>query len=301
MSRSLLLVACLALLTKSAFGYDLPAECDIDDIDNAKLSCAFYYELRNAFQGDSWSACKSIDYSKRICNQCPGNKNWITCSSGLITSFAITSEQNFVLDTDYDLTNLNAVMTAMAAGGFETFTLQNQASAGMTECFDACSDVTCDFSSSDCSDSCTTNGVCPTSAPTDAVATPAPTDAAATPAPTDAAATPAPTDAAATPAPTELATPAPTAADETPAPTDEVVTTTPAPTAAPTAGPTTAPTDGPTAAPTDLDVDDREEEDPCSNSTLANCTMAPTPSPSGAGMLEVGVLSFVLALSKAFW
>eukprot|EP00512_Aurantiochytrium_limacinum_P001518 CAMPEP_0171491634 /NCGR_PEP_ID=MMETSP0958-20121227/3964_1 /TAXON_ID=87120 /ORGANISM="Aurantiochytrium limacinum, Strain ATCCMYA-1381" /LENGTH=371 /DNA_ID=CAMNT_0012025065 /DNA_START=59 /DNA_END=1174 /DNA_ORIENTATION=+ len=197
-------------------------------------SCEIWSALQDNFGGASWTACGTSATNSRYINpcgskKCPFTSGFVTCDGNVITSFNFNSENNLVAEADIS-SFVSMLETYRDSYNFQTLTLQNQASLALDECLAPCADgITCDFTGSECTGSCTTDGICVTDAPT-----PSPTVA-----PT------APT----TPAPTQAPTPVPTtAAPTTPIPTS--APTTPAPTPSPTAQPTKKPTSQPTQKPT---------------------------------------------------
>eukprot|EP00512_Aurantiochytrium_limacinum_P002637 CAMPEP_0171497008 /NCGR_PEP_ID=MMETSP0958-20121227/7024_1 /TAXON_ID=87120 /ORGANISM="Aurantiochytrium limacinum, Strain ATCCMYA-1381" /LENGTH=282 /DNA_ID=CAMNT_0012031185 /DNA_START=59 /DNA_END=907 /DNA_ORIENTATION=+ len=251
-------------------------------------SCEIWSALQDNFGGASWTACGTSATNSRYINpcgskKCPFTSGFVTCDGNVITSFNFNSENNLVAEADIS-SFVSMLETYRDSYNFQTLTLQNQASLALDECLAPCADgVTCDFTGSECTGSCTTDGICVTDAPTSGT-TSSPTAApTATPTAAPTAATSAPTDSTATSAPTDS-------------------TATSAPSAAPTVGSTTS-------TPT-IDVDNKGNLPECNSTLTVNCTTitdvptaAPTFAPSAAGTIEVGLVSAIVMLANhyAFW
>ncbi|GBG24756.1 Hypothetical Protein FCC1311_009742 [Hondaea fermentalgiana] len=232
MGRNLLVIALGALAATSA-----DAACEFGK-EYKVANCEAWNSLLSTFSSGAWTVCQdSVDEDPCNSNSCAKTNGWVNCKDGRLKKLTIAEDIGMAYNTSTDLANFTSAFLEIETMKFEELTIMNQTALGLDTCLDElCGTVTCDFTWSECTDTCTTDGICEP-------VTPSPTDAPTTASPTGAPTTASPTTDAPTPAPTDLSTFAPTSARPgcTNATDPDCITD------SPTASPTSAPTDSPTS------------------------------------------------------
>ncbi|GBG24757.1 Hypothetical Protein FCC1311_009752 [Hondaea fermentalgiana] len=97
-----------------------------------------------------------------------GYREEAMCGDGRVTAIQIQSDINMQYDGVSDLSTLEQAFVDMTADRLTEVSITNQANLDLDQCLDSmCNAVTCDFTNSGCTGSCTDDGICvPTPAPT---------------------------------------------------------------------------------------------------------------------------------------